>query len=494
MFLFLTGGIITSCSDSDDVEDFPVEKPDNTLTAEEELELEIKDFVWKAMNNIYLYKSDVPDLADNRFSSQTELKEYLLKWDSPEDLFYDGLLYDYPEKDRFSWIVDDYVELENMFQATGKSAGFKYGFAYAPNSNSQVLAYVTYVSPGGPADDSGLERGDYISEVNGSTITVNNYQGIFGNDVLELGLSTIQDGVVVPEENPITVTKASFKEETVPVSKVFTEGGVKIGYLYLSTFLGEFGIDDTKLNNVFGEFKAQNVQELIVDLRYNSGGYSEFSADLASMVTGQFEGEIFTQQKWNENYQAYFEQEAPERLYNRFDSKIDDGAAINSLNLNRVYVIATGRSYSASESFIIGLEPYIDVVHVGSDTGGKFQGSVTLYDSENFSKTGANPDHKYALQPLVYKFANANGYTDFIDGLTPDVLIEESPSNLGQLGELDEPLLAETIAQITGNRSQSPGDFERWESGKLQPEDERGFYISSKNIFDELPQKKPLFK
>lgn len=493
LFLFvLAGGFFSSCSndDMDDIKEqteLPGEEPS------EDLELEIKDFVWKAMNNIYLYKNDVPVLADDYFSTQSELNEYLDNWDSPEELFNEGLVSD---QDRFSWIVDDYEELERLLQATGKSAGFKYGFARAPNSDTQVIAFVVYVSPGGPADNSGLERGDYITEVNGETITMNNYQGIFGNagDILELELSTIQGGTVVSEGDPITITKDVFKEETVPVSKVFTEGGVTIGYLFLSTFLGEFGIDDTKLNNVFGEFKSQNVEKLIVDLRYNQGGYSEFSADLASMVTGQFEGEIFTQEQWNDTYQNYFEQEAPDRLYNRFDSSIDNGDAINSLNLSSVYVIATGRSYSASESFIIGLAPYIDVIHVGTGTGGKFQGSVTLYDSENFGKSGANPDHKYALQPLVYKYANAEGFTDFVNGLVPDVVIEESPGNLGQLGDLDEPLLAETIAQITGNRSHISEGIETWDTGKLKPEDEKGFFINSTNPFEELPQKKPLFK
>ncbi len=494
MLLFLTGGLVISCSTDDEDDRFPVEKPGagQELTEEEALELEIKDFVWKGMNNVYLYKSDIPELADDYFSTQTELNEYLLSWNSPEDLFYDDLVSD---QDRFSWIVDDYVELENSFQGTSKSAGFQYGFAYAPGSDTRVLAYVLYVSPNGPADNAGLERGDYITEVNGAEITVNNYQGIFGNDNLELGLSKIEGNNLVSEGAPLTLTKTVFKEENVPVSKVFTVDGVKIGYIFLESFLGEFGIDDTKLNNKFAEFQSQNIDELIVDLRYNRGGYSEFSADLGSMVTGQFDGEIFTQQQWNDDYQNYFESQNPEALYNRFDSSVDNGDAINSLNLNSVYVIATGRSFSASESFIIGLDAHIDVIHVGTNTGGKFQGSITLYDSDDFGKEGANPDHKYAIQPLVYKFANAVGFTDFVDGLVPDIEIEEEISDLGQLGELDEPLLALTVAEITGNRSYIIDTKTTLDSRKIiSDQDEKGLFIGTPESLKDLKLKRSIFK
>lgn len=488
MPLFLLGIFFTSCSKDDVVEEVE-EKNQEVEQPAETPNLEVEDFIWKAMNNIYLYKAETPELADNYFKSQTALNEYLLKWDSPEDLFYNGLV---AKKDRFSWIVEDYQELENYLQGSSKSAGFRYGFAYAPNSTTKVMAYVIYVSPDGPADNAGLKRGDYISHVNGTEITVNNYQRIFNLDNLELGLSTIKDGVLIQNGDPITVNKAVFKEKPIAVEKVLIVEGVKIGYLYLSTFLGEWEIDDVKLNDVFSRFKAENIDELVVDLRYNGGGYSEFSADLASMVTGQFEGEIFTQQIWNDGWQNYWLKNNAEYLYRRFNGEVSNGESINSLELNRVYVIGTDRSYSASESFIIGLEPHIDVIHVGSNTGGKFQGSITIYDSEGlFNKDKINPNHKYALQPLINKFANANGYTDFIDGLTPDIEKEEEIYDLGQLGELDEPLLARTIEAITGINSKSSAVQKKANEQiidfvKLPTEENKGYYISE-GPFKNLP-------
>ncbi|WP_324721218.1 S41 family peptidase [Salinimicrobium sp. HB62] len=493
MPLFLLGILFTSCSKDDVVEEVEEKKEEVEpveLTAEEKKDLEIKDFIWKSMNNIYLYKSHIPELADNYFSTQADLDEYLLKWDTPDDLFYSGLVAD---EDRFSWIVEDYEELESYLQGSSKSAGFRYGLVYAPNSTTKVLAYVIYVSPNGPAEAAGLKRADYISKVNGTDITVNNYQSIFNPDNLELGLSTIEDGFLVEVEDPINVTKSVFKENPIAVEKIFTVEGVKIGYLYLSSFLGEFGIDDVKLNETFGRFKSENIEELIVDLRYNGGGYSEFSSDLASMVTGQFNGEIFTQEVWNDDYQSYWQQNNPEYLYSRYNNEISNGEAINSLNLNRVHIIETGRSFSASESFLIGLEPYIEVIHVGTQTGGKFQGSITLYDSEGLTnKKNINPNHKYAIQPLIYKFANANGYTDFVDGLIPDIRIEEDINNLGQLGELDEPLLARTIEAITGVSSvsaayQKKADEHALDFREIPMEDEKGFFISLDDPKNQLP-------
>jgi C-terminal processing protease CtpA/Prc len=491
MPLFLLGIFFTSCS-KDDVTEEVEEKKEEVEQPVETRNLEVEDFIWKSMNNIYLFKNQVPHLADNYFKNQNELNDYLLKWDSPEDLFYDGLLAD---EDRFSWIVTNYEELENYLQGSSKSAGFRYGYAYAPNSSTKVFAYVIYVSPDGPADNAGLKRGDYITSVNSKEMTINNYQGIFNSDNLELGLSTIDDGFLTPAGDPISVTKANFKEKPIAVEKIFTVEGVKIGYLYLSTFLGEHGIDDVKLNDVFGKFKSEGIDELVVDLRYNGGGYADFGSDMGSMVTGQFKGEIYNQRVWNDAWQNYWLKNYSQNVYVRFDGEISNGQAINSLNLDRVYVIETDRSYSASESFLMGLEAYIDVVHIGTNTGGKFQGSMTIYDSEGFfNKENINPNHKYAIQPLVYKLANANGFTDYIDGLIPDIFKEEEIFNLGQLGELNEPLLATAIEAIVGVSSttyaaqQKKAEDQMIELRKIPTEDGKGL-----SIFNIPPEDMPIY-
>ena len=140
------------------------------------------------------------------------------------------------------------------------------------------------------------------------------------------------------------------------------------------------------MNAAFAQFQADGVTDLVLDLRYNGGGSVETAIDLTSMITGQFNGEIITKQQWNPEIQAAFEAEEPDALIDRFDNTISDGSLINSLNLSRLFVIGTGSTASASELTIIGLQPYIDVQTVGTTTVGKFQASITLYDSDSFRR------------------------------------------------------------------------------------------------------------
>jgi hypothetical protein len=169
------------------------------------------------------------------------------------------------------------------------------------------------------------------------------------------------------------------------------------------------------------------------------------------MITGQFTGDIFSKEQWNEDYQTILELTDPESLINRFNANIRTGAAINSLGLSRVYFITTLRTASASELLINSLKPHIEVIQVGENTTGKFQASTTLYDSPNLRRSGANLGHTYAVQPLIYKTLNANNVSDYVNGLPPDVEISENIRNLGVLGDPQEPLLAAALAVITGD-------------------------------------------
>ena len=134
---------------------------------------------------------------------------------------------------------------------------------------------------------------------------------------------------------------------------------------------------DDQLNDAFALFKSNNVQHLILDLRYNPGGSVNSAKLLSSMITGQFNGEIFSTEQWNIDNQSRFENSNPESLINRFTDK-DDNTPLNSLNLQTVYIIALETSASASELVINCLDPYINVIHIGENTAGKYQASTTL--------------------------------------------------------------------------------------------------------------------
>ncbi len=438
----LIGGFLNSCSeDRDDIDTIP--------PIGEQRDLTVENFVWRGLNEIYLYKSDVPELADNFFSTQAQKNDFLDNFDTPEELFFDGLT---APQDRFSFIVDDFVALENSFAGISKTTGMNFNLSFISSGSNDLLGFVRYVLPGTSAAEKGVKRGDLFTKVNGTQLTANNFQELLASPTVTISLATLDGNNLTETGETKTLTNAEFTANPVFIKKVLNINGAKVGYLMYNSFTRDF---DKDLNQAFGEFQAAGVTDLILDLRYNGGGSVRTATDLASMITGQFPGQIFMKEVWNEKYQAFFEstEEGRESLLNRFNTKISTGETINSLNLSRVFVLTTQRSASASELIINGLKPYIEVIQVGDVTTGKFTASVTLYDSPNFGRNNVNTTHKYALQPLVLKSVNAAGVSDFVDGLPPDHLIKENIRSLGILGDENEPLLKVALDVLQGNRA-----------------------------------------
>lgn len=420
----------------------------------------IHEFIYRAMNIWYLYKPDVPDLANDRFASQNELNDYLGTYSTPEELFSELTA----PQDRFSFIVSDFRVLEAALAGITLNHGMEYGLVFYPGSDTNVFGFVRYVIPNSDAAQKGVERGMIFSTINGAQLTNLNFNLLRELTSYEIGLATFNGININPTGENITLNKSELVENPIHIANTLTVEGQKIGYLMYNGFTADF---DTQLNSVFGTFKADGVTDLILDLRYNSGGSIRSATDLASMVTGQFTGQVFSTQVWNPQLQAIFQQNDPESLIDRFNSSIRTGAAINSLNLNRVYILTTSRSASASELVINGLDPYIEVIQVGATTTGKFQASTTFYDGSppNFRRDEASISHFYAIQPLIFTSANANGVTGFVDGIPPTVEFFEDLTNLGDLGEITEPLLEAALDEIFGRRPQRKSLFEYIEVG-----------------------------
>ncbi|WP_026915073.1 S41 family peptidase [Christiangramia portivictoriae] len=458
IILLFSFGMLASC----EKEDTPTEEnpnlPENIIDENEEPvdeAIEVESFIYNGLNEIYLYKDDVPELADNYFSSSSEKTDFLVDASSPESLF-DDLTADF---DRFSFLTDDYNELEERFEGMSGATGIDYGIGQISNSNF-VFGFIRYVLPGTSAEEAGLMRGTVFTEIDGQQLTSSNFMELISQNSFSINVAYVQDNQIVVTDQVVTLTDETYTENPVFIAKTLDIGGRKIGYLMYNSFTASF---DDDLNAAFAEFQSNAVTDLVVDLRYNGGGSVESAVDLASMITGQFEGEVFMKEQWNDKYQTYYEAQNPEALLNRFDGNVRNGAAINSLNLTEVYVLTSRSSASASELIINGLDPYITVNQIGDRTVGKFQASVTLYDSDDFSREGASENHTYAMQPLVFKSINVDGNSDYINGLQPDVAYVEDLNNLGVLGDPSEPLLEIAINSILGRSSISKSRVNRME-------------------------------
>lgn len=461
LFAFLAVFTFQSCQDQDDVA-----APAN---------IEIQNFIWNGLNLYYLWQADVPNLSDTRFANQKEFNTFLSGYPKPEILF-ESLLYK-PESlfpgpgeavDRFSWIVDDYLELEGALQGTTNNNGVEFGLSYKSSGSTEIIGWVRYIIPNSDASTKNIKRGDVFYGVNGTQLTVSNYQALlFGsNNDYTLNMADINGGAFTPNGKSVALSKTVLDENPILLNKVIVSGAHKIGYLMYNGFYANY---DTQLNDAFGALKTQGITDLVLDLRYNGGGSVQTAARLASMITGTFTGQVFAKQQWNAKIESYFAANDPESLKNFFTDKIGT-AAINSVGMTKIYILTSAGTASASELVINGLKPYITVVQIGDLTVGKNVGSVTLYDSPTYGKENRNPKHRYAMQPIVLKIVNSAGFGDYQSGLVPNFLLKETISTLDVLGSPTEPLLSLAIGKITGTgkmKQYTPGlEFKYFKDSK----------------------------
>ncbi len=440
ILLFAFFGVVSQIGCSSDPDEIQVIIPEVTE------DIEIQDFIWQGLNIFYFWQESVPNLADDRFSSDADYVNFLKATPDPED-FFENLIFNRQSVDFWSWIVDDFIELEKFFQGISKSNGVEFGLV-AFSGSDDVFGYVRYILPNSDASDKNIKRGDLFLSVNGTQLTRTNFRDLLfsDNDSYTLNLATIENNTIFPTGVSVDLTKFEYTENPVFITKTFDEDGHKIGYIMYNGFTSNF---DDELNEAILQLKNENVNDLILDFRYNPGGSVNTAIFLASMVTGQFKGELFTKEQWNSKLQTEIENSHPDWLINNFTDRLSNGKSINSLNLNSVHIIVTNSSASASELIINGLNPYINVTLIGEQTVGKYVASVTLYDSDDFGRSGANPNHNYAMQPIVLEEVNKLGENDK-DGFDPDIEQQEDLTNLGVLGEDNEPLLRTTINDITG--------------------------------------------
>ena len=439
----LAGLLITGCNDNDDNE---------INTGNGGANQDVNKFVWAGLNSWYNWQGEQPLLADS-YKGTAAYNNYISTYD-PID-FFDALTLS--SKDRFSWIVEDYVALENSFAGNYQSYGFNYGLSLISSGSKDVMGYVQYVIPNTPAAAAGIKRGDMFISINGQKLTTSNYSTLLNSSTATFGLADINSsGALVSNGKTVTMSLADINENPVFLDRVITTtNGTKVGYLVYNSFTSNY---HQELNDAIGRLKAGGATQFVLDLRYNGGGSVETSTYLASMITGQFTNQTYCKLVFNSKPQDYNDAYTfmdTMNVYDKNDNVVSNNTAINHLNMTKLYVLVSNGTASASEMIINGLRPYIDVQLIGTDTYGKNVGSITLYDIPNndFLRNGANtpnPNHKYAMQPIVFSIFNKNDWNDYGNGFVPNTTVNEWSylGNIKPLGDINEPLLNTALRAI----------------------------------------------
>ncbi|MDT7830281.1 S41 family peptidase [Pricia sp. S334] len=451
-FLALMGMILIGCETDDNIfPDIETETPDKD-EPQTVADYPVEDFMWQAMNAYYFWQDEVDNLADDKFtgSSDPDYIDFLASEAHPGAFFDDKLLSD---QDRFSYWNEDYKVHTKASSGITKSNGLE--FNLYSDDGATVYGVVIYIAPGSDASGQDIKRGDVFIGVNGQDLNVDNYIPLLFSEASTyvLNMADFVDSVPVGNGKEIPLTKEdNFAENPILTSKVIERNGIKIGYLMYNQFVADY---DDQLNEVFVTFKSENISELILDFRYNPGGRVSSAIQIASAVYGTKTDEVFLKAKYNDKIQSTLSDGQVEDKF--FDKTIGSKTPLTTLELNRVFVLTTNSSASASELVINGLEPYVDVVQVGTKTRGKNEFSLTLvddiengyiYDPER--EQFINPDNQWAIQPLLGRNANADGFFDYTEGLVPDFELTENIESLGVLGDEDERMLSFTLDLITG--------------------------------------------
>lgn len=413
----------------------------------------VSQFVYDGMSLYYLW-------ADNMTSKKPTVK------DVDPLKYFESVLYSVDTQHGWSWMTDDIKGLMAEFSGEVSDAfGFEPFVLWTDNTKTNLVAFVRYVFPNTPASEAGLKRGDIITQVDGQTLVLSNYRKVYG--ATSAVTFTVMDQYF---KNPKQVSITPRKISTNPVffSKVYEIGGKKIGYLFYTDFISDY---NKALYDTFSSFKQAGVTDLVLDLRYNRGGAITAATYLSSLIAPKTAVEnksVFTILSYNNALNTYFDRKG----WSRADSLgVYDDTEPNplnaNLNLNKVYIIATSSSYSASELTTFCLKPFMNVVHIGEKTGGKFTASwtihayndfnnkaVTIYDEKDLSSQEKTQLQNWGMQPIVAKYTDKDNKSFDNQGyLAPDYAMdseEYNPETWVPIGDTKDYLLAKAISLITG--------------------------------------------
>ncbi len=380
-----------------------------------------KTWIYETMQQNYLFYEDIP------------AEESLDFFQTPENFLKNAA----SSRDQKNGTLFSHIDSVNVSRALSSSPTFGYEAALIRTGSGDYAIRVLYTQPGSPAEEAGLKRGDWIIAANNKkigsgdyskyvsaptqsyTFTLGNYNGE-GFDTL--GVTEIPAPRYIEETN---LMKTSF----------ITAGNRTAAYILYNSF----GADDTEtLQNMFVEIAARQPNDIILDLRYNPGGYVSTSQLLSTLLAPQNAmGQTFLNMTYNDKI-------AKTESYLFEPSLIPGGTPLAYENL---YIITSNNTASASEIVINCLRPYLKerLLQVGTATFGKNVAQSLFTDEQS---------PQLELWLTTAYLSNAEGFQDYFDnGLQPDYeLAENYAGELGELGTAEDMLLAPVFTRMaTGN-------------------------------------------
>lgn len=418
----------------------------------------VNQFAYNIMAVYYLWVDEIREKLDNWMTNDDpveKIKEIRYKDSEGKDI------------DRWTRVTDDYDSFVNSIEGVGTTYGYEFTLYYTSEAREYVAAVVTVIYADSPAAAAGLKRGDVILKVDGSPIPVEGYADIVKSKLMysshcELTLS---------DNQTISMDAVEMYCNPVNVARVFNCGGKKVGYLHYTSFAMN---SCQELISLCKSFKTYDVSELILDLRYNSGGYVVIEEVLASMFAPASvvaSGDVFMTEVYNKYLtQSWGEEESVTHFRTKFKvgTNTFDTSDVN-LGLTKIYAIMTGGSASASEAIICGLKPFVDIEIIGEQSYGKyctgivFEGSnwfetykdeLPKKDYQNGLKYAAN----WGLYVMIGRYADRNGETLCMpNGFIPDHEIHDNPRDGHQLGDPEETMLKAALTLAGYSYPSTPG-------------------------------------
>jgi hypothetical protein len=359
-------------------------------------------------NDLYLWYGEVPDLDPSKYATADYFP--LLKTSAndaqgqPKDKFH------------FTYTTSAWEALSINDANIGYGVQF---FVLQATPPRQVV--VAYTQPGSPAvaAPANLVRGATILTVDGVDVVNGDTQADI--DTINAALSpsaageSHQFGVQDPGGSTTrTFTLAAANITDVPVQDVSVISGTQIGYML---FNDQLATAEGALVNAINTLKSDNVSDLVLDIRYNGGGFLDIASELAYMIAGPgpTAGQTFDLQTFNSKHTTTDPVTgapiAPTPFHTTtqgFTPGLPAGQALPTLNLPRVFVLTTGATCSASEAVMNGLAGAgVQVIQIGTTTCGKPYG---FYPQDNCGTT---------YFTIEFQGVNAQNFGAYPDGFTP---------------------------------------------------------------------------